>query len=228
MSDWPHTESNRSLSLTDSLYEYLLSASLREHRLLLELREETAAMPNAGMQIAPEQGQFLALLVRLIGATRCLEVGVFTGYSSLAVALALPEDGRIVACDVSEQWTAVARTYWRTAGVDGRIDLRLAPALETLDALIGEGRSGSFDFAFIDADKSSYLAYYERALTLLRPGGLVAIDNTLWDGRVIDPEVSDGDTVAIRHFNDVLHADERVDLSLVPIGDGLTLARKRP
>jgi len=219
--------SNRSLSLTDSLYEYLLSASLREHRLLLELREETAAMPRAGMQISPEQGQFLALLVRLIGATRCLEVGVFTGYSSLAVALALPDDGRIVACDVSEKWTAVARTYWQAAGVDGRIDLRLAPALETLDSLIGAGQSGSFDFAFIDADKSNYLAYFERALVLLRAGGLVAIDNTLWDGRVIDPEVSDEDTVAIRHFNDVLHADERVDLSLVPIGDGLTLARKR-
>lgn len=219
--------SNRSISLTDSLYEYLLSVSLREPRLLLELREETAAMPNASMQIAPEQGQFMALLARLTGARRCLEVGVFTGYSSLAVALALPEDGRIVACDVNEQWTAIARAYWQAAGVEHKIELRIAPALETLDRMIEAGRADSFDLAFIDADKVNYLGYYERALTLLRPGGLVVVDNTLWSGRVIDPEVSDENTVALRHFNEVLHRDERVDLSLIPVGDGLTLARKK-
>jgi caffeoyl-CoA O-methyltransferase len=218
---------NRSISLTDSLYDYLLSVSLREPRLLLELREETAAMPAARMQISPEQGQFMALLARLVGARRCLEVGVFTGYSSLSVALALPEDGRIVACDVSEKWTAIARAYWQAAGVEQKIDLRLAPALETLDGLIGQGQAGTYDLAFIDADKTNYLGYYERALVLLRPGGLAVIDNTLWDGRVADPENAEADTVAIRHFNEVLHSDARVDLSLVPVGDGLTLARKK-
>jgi len=219
--------SNRSIPLTDSLYEYLIDVSLREPALLLALREETAGMRNRSMQISPEQGQFMALLARLAGAKRCLEIGVFTGYSSLAVALALPEDGRIVACDVSEEWTAVARRYWAAAGMDHKIDLRLAPALQTLDALVADGQSGSFDFAFIDADKERYLEYYERVLRLLRPGGLVAVDNTLWSGRVADPEVADVDTVALRHFNECLHRDERVDLSLVPIGDGLTLARKR-
>jgi caffeoyl-CoA O-methyltransferase len=219
--------SNRSIPLTDSLYEYLIDVSLREPALLLALREETAGMRNRSMQISPEQGQFMALLARLAGAKRCLEIGVFTGYSSLAVALALPEDGRIVACDVSEEWTAVARRYWAAAGMDHKIDLRLAPALQTLDALVADGQSGRFDFAFIDADKERYLEYYERVLRLLRPGGLVAVDNTLWSGRVADPEVADADTVALRHFNECLHRDERVDLSLVPIGDGLTLARKR-
>ena len=219
--------SNRSIPLTDSLYEYLIDVSLREPALLLALREETAGMRNRSMQISPEQGQFMALLARLAGAKRCLEIGVFTGYSSLAVALALPEDGRIVACDVSEEWTAVARRYWAAAGMDQKIDLRLAPALQTLDALVADGQSGRFDFAFIDADKERYLEYYERVLRLLRPGGLVAVDNTLWSGRVADPEVADEDTVALRHFNECLHRDERVDLSLVPIGDGLTLARKR-
>jgi predicted O-methyltransferase YrrM len=179
------------------------------------------------MQISPEQGQFMFLLLRLIGATRCLEIGVFTGYSSLVTALALPEDGRIVACDVSEEWTAVARRYWREAGVEPKIDLRIAPALETLDRLVEAGETGRFDFAFIDADKESYLSYYERVLQLLRPGGLLAVDNVLWSGRVADPEVSDADTAALRHFNESLHRDERIDLSLVPIGDGLTLARKR-
>ncbi len=219
--------SNRSISLTDSLYQYLLDVSLREPDLLLRLREETAADPCARMQISPEQGQFMALLVRLAGARRCIEVGVFTGYSSLCVATALPEDGRIVACDVSERWTSIARRYWAEAGVAGKIDLRLAPAVETLDALIAVGDAGSYDFAFIDADKEGYLAYYERALVLLRPGGLVVADNTLWSGRVADPEVADEDTVALRHFNEHLHRDARVDLSLVPIGDGLTLARKK-
>jgi predicted O-methyltransferase YrrM len=218
--------SNRSISLTDSLYDYLLAVSLREPPLLRQLREETAAMPMHAMQISPEQGQFMALLLHLMGARQCLEVGVFTGYSSLATALALPEDGRIVACDVSEEWTAVARRYWKAAGVAHKIDLRLAPAVETLDALLASGQSNRFDAAFIDADKASYLAYYERILRLLRVGGLVVVDNTLWSGRVADPKVSDEDTVALRHFNEQLHRDARVELSLLPLGDGLTLARK--
>jgi predicted O-methyltransferase YrrM len=219
--------SNRSISLTDSLYEYLLSVSLREPDLLRHLREETAADPAARMQISPEQGQFMGLLARLLGARRCLEVGVFTGYSSLALALALPDDARIVACDVSERWTAVARRYWAAAGVAHKIDLRLAAALETLERLLAGGEAGRYDFVFIDADKENYVGYYERALELLRPGGLVVVDNTLWSGRVADPENAEPDTVALRHFNEHLHCDERVDLSLVPIGDGLTLARKR-
>ena len=219
--------SNRSITLNDSLYAYLLSVSLRESELQRRLREETAKDPMARMQIAPEQGQFMGLLARLMGARRCIEVGVFTGYSSLAVSLALPAGGSIVACDVSEQWTSVARRYWAEAGVSDRIDLRLAPALETLDALLAAGGAGTFDLAFIDADKVNYLGYYERVLELLRPGGLVVVDNTLWSGRVADPEVADADTVALRHFNEHLHRDARVDLSLVPIGDGLTLARKK-
>jgi caffeoyl-CoA O-methyltransferase len=219
--------SNRTISLTDSLYAYLLSVSLREPELLRRLREETAADPMVEMQIAPEQGQFMAMLVRLIGARRCVEIGVFTGYSSLVTALALPEDGRIIACDVSEQWTAVARRYWQRAGVAHKIDLRLAPALETLDGLIAAGQTGSYDFAFIDADKENTVAYYERVLVLLRPGGLLTVDNTLWSGRVTDPRELDRDTVAMRQFNELVHRDERVDLSLLPVGDGLTLARKR-
>ena len=219
--------SNRSISLTDSLYDYLLSVSLRESDLQRRLREETAEDPMARMQISPEQGQFMALLARLMGARRCIEVGVFTGYSSLAVALALPADGRIVACDVSEEWTAIARRYWTEAGVADRIELRLVPALDTLDALLAAGGAGTFDLAFIDADKTNYLGYYERVLELLRPGGLAVVDNTLWSGRVADPEVADADTVALRHFNECLHRDERVDLALLPVGDGLTLARKK-
>ncbi len=219
--------SRRSITLTDSLYDYLLSVSLREPEVLRQLREETAAHPQAGMQISPEQGQFMGLLARLTGARHCLEVGVFTGYSSLALALALPEDGRIVACDVNERWTAVARRYWAAAGVAHKVDLRLATAMETLDALLAAGEAGRFDFAFLDADKENYVGYYERALELLRPGGLLLADNTLWSGRVADPENAEADTLALRHFNEHLHRDERVDLSLVPIGDGLTLARKR-
>jgi caffeoyl-CoA O-methyltransferase len=219
---------NRSISLTDSLYGYLLSVSLREPDVLRRLREETAALPNARMQIAPEQGQFMALLVRLMGARRCLEVGVFTGYSSLAVALALPDEGRIVACDVSEEWTSVARRYWAEAGVAHKIELRLAPAHETLQQLRAAGEAGSFDFAFLDADKENYLRYYELALELVRPGGLIVADNTLWSGRVADPANDEASTVALRRFNEQLYRDERVDLSLAPIGDGLTLARKRP
>lgn len=219
--------SNRTISLTDSLHEYLLRVSLREPDVLRDLRAETARLAQHSMQIAPEQGQFMALLARLVGARRCIEVGVFTGYSSLAVALALPDDGRIVACDVSEEWTAVARRYWQRAGVADRIDLRLAPALQTLDSLLAGGEAGRFDMAFIDADKTRYADYYERVLQLLRPGGLVVIDNTLWSGRVADPVDTDADTVALRQLNERLLGDQRVDLSLVPIGDGLTLARKR-
>jgi caffeoyl-CoA O-methyltransferase len=219
--------SRRSITLDDSLYDYLLSVSLREPDLLRKLREETAMDPASRMQISPEQGQFMALLARLMGARRCLEIGVFTGYSSLALALALPEDGRIVACDVSERWTAVARRYWAAAGVSHRIELRLATALETLERLLVSGAAGTFDFVFIDADKENYVGYYERVLELLRPGGLIVVDNTLWSGRVADPENAEADTVAMRHFNEHLHRDERVDLSLVPVGDGLTLARKR-
>jgi caffeoyl-CoA O-methyltransferase len=184
-------------------------------------------MPNAQMQIGPEQGQFMALLVRLIGARRALEVGVFTGYSSLAVAMALPDDGHLLACDVSEEWTAIARRYWRSASMEHKIELVLQPAAETLAARVAAGEAATYDFAFIDADKTNYGTYYERVLELLRPGGLIAIDNTLWSGRVADDGVQDADTRALRRFNDTLHRDERIDLSLVPIGDGLTLARKR-
>lgn len=219
--------SNRSIGLDGPLYEYLLAASLREHPVLAKLRAETAAHPKVNMQIAPEQGQFMALLVKLMGATRCIEVGVFTGYSSLAIALALPPTGRLVACDISEEYTAVAQRYWQEAGVAGRIELRIAPAQETLEALLANGGAGGFDFGFIDADKGAYGEYYERLLALLRPGGLVAVDNTLWDGAVADDADREPDTLAIREFNARLRDDPRIDLSLVPIGDGLSLARKR-
>jgi caffeoyl-CoA O-methyltransferase len=218
---------NRTLDLTDRLYDYLLRVSVREPPVLAELRAETSKLPAAGMQIGPEQGQFMALLVELIGARRTLEVGTFTGYSALAVALALPSDGRVIACDVSEEYTRVARRYWAKAGVEHKIELRLGPALETLGALLASGGAGSFDFAFIDADKNNYDGYYEQALQLLRPGGLIAIDNVLWGGAVVDPEKRDEDTLAIRALNEKLKGDDRVSLSLLPIGDGLTLARKR-
>ncbi len=217
----------RSLDLTDRLYDYLLAVSLRELPVLARLREETATLPLAVMQIAPEQGQFMALLVELIGARRTLDVGTFTGYSALAVALALPADGRVVACDVNPETAAVARRYWAEAGVADKIEMHLAPASETLDRLIGEGQAGSFDFAFIDADKSNYDAYYEASLRLLRPGGLIAVDNVLWNGAVAVPSREDPDTAAIRALNEKIRDDGRVSLSLVPIGDGLTLARKR-
>jgi predicted O-methyltransferase YrrM len=218
---------NRSITVDDRLYDYILANSLREPALLKALREETAKLAQGMMQIAPEQGQFMALLVQLIGARRTIEVGTFTGYSSLVVALALPADGRLVACDVSKEFTDVARRYWAKAGVAGKIDLRLAPALETLDRLLADGEAGRFDFAFIDADKTNYLGYYERCLKLLRPGGLMAIDNVLWSGEVADPKVTDADTAAIRALNSHVHQDTRVSMSLVPIGDGLTLLRKQ-
>ncbi len=219
--------SNRTLGLSDTLYQYLLSVSLREPPVLSRLREETARMTHAGMQISPEQGQFMGLLLELTGARRVIEVGVFTGYSSLAMALALPEAGRITACDVSEEWTAVARRYWAEAGVAHKIDLRLAPALETLDGLLADGQEESFDFAFVDADKENYPGYAQRCLALLRPGGLLAVDNTLWNGLPADPAEQSVDTVAIRAFNRAMHEDSRVTLSMLPVGDGLTLARKR-
>ena len=217
----------RTLSLDDTLYQYLVAHSVREPPILARLREATRALPDAMMQIGAEQGQFMALLVKLIGARRCIEVGTYTGYSSLVVALALPGDAKIVTCDIDPQTTAIARQFWREAGVDARIELVLQPALKTLTELLAAGGAGSFDFAFIDADKPGYLAYYEKILELIRTGGLIAVDNTLWSGDVADPTANDPNTAALRAFNDHVHRDERVDLSLVPIGDGLTLARKR-
>lgn len=219
--------SRQTLGLEPALYDYLLSNSLREPEVARRLREETAALPEASMQIAPEQGQLMALLVKLIGARRVLEVGTFTGYSALILALALPADGTILACDVSEDWTRVARRYWREAGVEVKIDLRLAPALDTLKERIDQGEEGHFDFVFIDADKENYDQYYEMALTLVRPGGLIALDNMLWGGSVANLEDQRPMTRAIRALNAKIKEDGRVDLSLVPIADGLTLARKR-
>ena len=218
---------NRSLQMTDGLYDYLLQNSLREPALLAELRAETAKLPMSGMQIGPEQGQFMGLLVELIGARRTLEIGTFTGYSALCVALALPPEGRVTACDISEDYTALARRYWAKADVAGKIELHLAPAVETLDGLIAGGQAGTYDFAFIDADKTGYDAYYERCLVLLRAGGLMAVDNVLWGGDVADPAKTDADTIAIRGLNAKIRDDQRVTASLIPLGDGLTLARKR-
>jgi predicted O-methyltransferase YrrM len=218
--------SNKTLGLPDSIADYLRSVSLREPEILTKLRQETASQPMSQMQIAPEQGQFMALLVQLLGAKKTLEVGVFTGYSSLSVALALPPDGRIIACDVSEEYTTIARRYWQAAGVAEKIDLRIAPALDTLDHLLATGHAGTFDFAFIDADKGNYDGYYERSLQLIRPKGLIAIDNVLWSGKVADDEIQDNQTRKIRQINQKLHDDPRVQISMVPIADGLTLALK--
>ncbi|MCX6378672.1 MAG: class I SAM-dependent methyltransferase [Armatimonadetes bacterium] len=217
----------RTTNVDEALYDYLLSVSLHETDVMRRLREETSHLPMGVMQIAADQGSFMALLVQLIGAKKTLEVGVFTGYSSLVVASALPEDGKVYACDVSDEWTSIGRRYWAEAGVSHKIVLNLAPGVETLDRFIAEGQAGTFDFAFIDADKNNYDLYYERALILLRQGGLIAVDNTLWHGRVIDETAQDDDTVAIRALNAKVHADERVTSSLVPIGDGVMLARKR-
>jgi predicted O-methyltransferase YrrM len=219
--------SNRTLSLDDRLYDYLRSVSVRELELLARLRAETARDPLANMQIAPEQGQFIGLLVELLGARRAIEVGTYTGYSALCIALALPADGRLICCDTNREWTAVARRYFAEARVADRTELRLAPALATLDELLAQAGEGCFDFMFIDADKENYEGYYERGLKLLRRGGLIAVDNTLWGGSVADPGSTEPDTLAIRQFNARLYRDERISLSLVPIGDGLTLARKR-
>jgi caffeoyl-CoA O-methyltransferase len=215
------------LLITPEVLKYLRRVTVREPDVARRLREETAANHDAGMQISPDQGQFLALLIHLIDARKTLEIGVFTGYSSLAVALALPDDGRIIACDVSEEWTAIAKRYWREAGVEHKIDLRLRSALQTLDDLIALGQAGSFDFAFIDADKENYSHYYERCLELIRPGGLIAVDNVLWSGQVMDDSFNDADTRAIRAFNEQMKNDQRVWLSMLPIRDGLTLACKK-
>lgn len=221
--------SPRTISMTDRLRDYLLEATVREPPVLARLRQETAALGSpAGMQISPDQGRFMAVLVQLSGARRIIEIGTFTGYSSLTMALAMPPDGHLLACDVSEEWTAIARRYWAEAGVADRIELRLGPALGTLDSLLADGRAGSFDLAFIDADKTSYADYAERCLRLLRPGGLILLDNMLWGGAVADPADTDPDTVAIRSLNRSLADDPRVDFCLVPIGDGVALARRRP
>lgn len=219
--------SRETIGLDERLLGYLRSVSLREPDVARRLREETGEREDAQMQIAPEQGQMMALLVRLIEAERTLEIGTFTGYSALVVALALPEDGRVVACDLNPETGAIARRWWEEAGVGGKIDLRIGPAVETLDAMLEAGERGSFDFAFIDADKSGYPDYWERCLRLVRQGGLIAVDNVLRRGTVADPEDDDPVTEAVRAFNRHVHADERVDLAVVPIADGVTLARVR-
>jgi caffeoyl-CoA O-methyltransferase len=220
--------SNQTLGLPETLRQYVLTHGVREHPAQTALREATSAHPRAVMQISPEQGQFMALLVKLIGARRTIEVGVFTGYSALSVALALPADGRVLACDVSEEFTAIGVPFWRDANVADKIDLRIAPAVDTLDQCLKNGEQARYDFAFIDADKPNYDAYYERCLTLLRAGGLIAIDNTLWSGRVADAAAThDADTAALHALNVKLASDMRVDVSMLPVGDGLTLARKR-
>ena len=217
--------SNKTLCVTEELYEYMLSVSLREPDILKDLRRETARDEHANMQISPEQGQFMGLLVKLLGARRTLDIGVYTGYSSLCIALSLPEDGRLIACDINREWTDTAKRYWQMAGVADKISLHLAPARQTLENLVDK-EPGSFDFAFIDADKINYDLYYEYCLKLIRPGGLIAVDNVLWDGDGADPAKEDPDTVAIRALNQKIHMDSRVEVSLVPIADGLTLARK--
>ena len=218
--------SNRFLALDDRLFQYVLDHSVREHPAQVALREATRDHPRAGMQISPDQGAVMAMLVKLIGARRTIEVGVFTGYSALSVALALPEDGRLLACDINDDYVKVGRPHWAAAGVAHKIDLRIAPALQTLDARLAAGEAGQYDFAFIDADKGGYDGYYERCLQLVRPGGLIAIDNVLWGGSVALP-VHDDDTRALQALNDKLRADERIDLAMLAISDGITLARRR-
>jgi O-methyltransferase len=219
--------SSRTLFVPEQVAAYLVAHSARETPVQRELRAATRGIPGAGMQIAPEQGALMQVLVRMLGVKRYLEIGTFTGYSALCVALAMPAGGRLVCCDLSEEWTSVARKFWRKARVDSKIQLRLAPALETLDSLLRERQAGRYDLAFIDADKQNYANYFERCMRLVRRGGVIAIDNTLWSGRVADPRRRDPDTRAIRAFNRRLHRDQRVDVALVPIGDGLTLACKR-
>jgi len=215
------------ISLDQRLYDYVLSSSLRESPALAQLREETASLPMAAMQIAPEQGQFMAMLIKLMGARRVIEVGVYTGYSALAVADALPDDGLLIACDINADTAVIAQRYWQQAGVAHKIDLRLAPAAQTLQALLDERQAGSFDFAFIDADKTAYRDYYELCLALLRPGGLIVVDNVLWSGAVLDAQTDDDDTRAIQHLNAQLLDDQRIELSMLPVADGLSLIRKR-
>ncbi len=219
--------SSKTFQLDASLHEYLIATTVRDLGVLKNLRDETATMEAGGMQISPEQGQFMQFLIKAIGAKRALEVGTFTGYSALVVALALPADGQLVACDVSEEYTSVGRPYWQQAGVAHKIDLRIGPGVESLQAMIDNGEAGSFDFAFIDADKPNYAAYYELCLKLVRKGGVIGIDNTLWGGRIADQSVQDESTITIRTLNEKIRNDDRVDMSLVPIGDGLMLACKR-
>jgi predicted O-methyltransferase YrrM len=219
--------SNVSMGLPPDMQHYLVRHGVREPEILKRLRDETARLPQHDMQIAVEQGALLALLVELIGAKRCIELGTFTGYSSLVVALAMPPDGTIVCCDVSEEWTSIARRYWAQAGVADRVDLRLGPAIDTMDALLGSGVEGTFDFAFIDARKSEYPEYHERIVRLLRAGGLAAYDNVFWDGGVVDESMTDDETNGVRRLNERLAGDERVSIAMVPIADGVTLARKR-
>ena len=222
----PLAMANRNAFIAPELYDYILSATLREDALLAELREETAQLPEGGMQISPDQGEFMGLLVKLVGVTRAIEVGVFTGYSSLCVARALPDDGLLVACDISVEYTDIARRYWERAGVSGRIDLRIGPAAETLERMIASGEEETYDFAFIDADKGNYPRYYELCLQLLRRGGLLLVDNALWGGQVADPARTDDITSTLRELNTMAGRDSRVEVSLLPIGDGLLLARK--
>ncbi len=217
---------NKTLNLTDDLYQYILDLSLREHPVQIELRDETAQLTTHDMQIAPEEGQFLQLIIRMLAARKTLEIGTYTGYSALAVALVLPADGKVVACDVSQEWTNIAKRYWQKAQVADKIDLRLAPALETLDKLLENGEANSFDFAFIDADKSNYDNYYEKSLLLVRKGGVIAIDNVLWDGLVIDESVNDSQTRSIRALNEKILQDKRVAMTMLPLADGVTLVYK--
>ena len=219
--------SNQTISITDSIYKYLCENSLREDEVLSSLRAYTYRMEQRNMQISPEQGQFMQLLIKLMGAKNTIEIGVFTGYSSLCVALALPLDGKIIACDISTKYTDIAEKYWKDANVRDKIDLRIGPALDTLQKLIDKGLSNTFDFSFIDADKINYDNYYELCLKLLRPGGLIAIDNVLWSGDVVDERINDIDTESIRSLNKKIYIDKRVDISILPIGDGLTLALKK-
>ena len=218
---------NRTIVMNDALYAYLLDVAVEEPEVLARLREETSKLASSGMQIGPDQGAFMGWLVALIGARRAIEVGTFTGYSSICVARALPDDGRLICCDVSEEYTSIARRYWAEAGLADRIELKLGPAVDTLDALLEAGGEGEHDFAFIDADKTSYDTYYERCLRLVRKGGVIVIDNVLWDGKVADPSVDDESTSALRALNAKVHADERVASCMIPVGDGLLLARKR-
>jgi predicted O-methyltransferase YrrM len=219
--------STRSTFLPADVYRYLLEVSSREPEILARLREATATRPEAEMQISPEHGQFMALLVRLIGARRCIELGTYTGYSALAVALALPADGKLIASDISEEWTSIGRRFWREAGVEARIELRVQPGLKTLDELIAEGGRGAYDFAFVDADKPNYVNYYEKLLELIRPGGLIAVDNTLAVSGTPIIHQSGAHVRGLRAFNEHVHRDERVDVSMLPIGEGLTLLRRR-
>lgn len=219
--------SPRTIAMDDDVYSYFCKISLREPEVLTRLRDITADHEMAQMQIAPEQGQFMGLLVELLGATKTIEVGTFTGYSALATALALPDDGKVVACDISEEYTNVGKPFWKEAGVDHKIDLRIGPAADTLQKMIDAGEAGTYDFAFIDADKGGYSTYYEQALVLLRTGGLIAVDNALWNGSIANPDKQDDNTNAIRAMDERIRDDDRVTSSLVPIGDGLLLARKR-